>query len=359
MFVQYSSLAYLPHRWWWYHHYGTADHPFPVWRCSVFAWTMRFIREACWKLTVPLKSHRALALRSAGPSFCLGGKIGAGAEDCILFEGEFAELSSLACCTVQEGVGDDCAIVRFANEFDGEGGLRLGNGPVGEGNFWRIKEASAELMRERDSRRAIDDNVWLIKCEANAWAGCWVAMIIEFPLRTVCYYCEAWKMCKNKTMFMVLGRRHYYQWIKCKTRLSKTKSNKQETWEETEHRGPERRRRVHSQQRWAKGIGVSYREETISLLLLIKINYFYFYWQQKQVMHTSSYWDPETLNPNMGRPWTLLKTFRLPATIQTGQIRTFGRSGSGILFGQASGSCFWWPHHEVQHEITAKSLPEL
>lgn len=53
----------------------------------------------------------------------------------MLFESEFAELSSLACWTVQEEVGDDCAMVRFANEFDGEGGLRLGNGPVGEGNF--------------------------------------------------------------------------------------------------------------------------------------------------------------------------------------------------------------------------------
>lgn len=61
--------------------------------------------------------------------------MGAGAEDCMLFEGEFAELSSLACWTVQEEVGDDCAMVRFANGFDGEGGLRLGNGPVGEGNF--------------------------------------------------------------------------------------------------------------------------------------------------------------------------------------------------------------------------------
>lgn len=168
------------------------------------------IRKACWKLTVPLKSHRALALRSAGPDLCLGGSAGAGAEDCILFEGDLEELSSLACWTVQEGVGDDCAMARFANEFDGEGGSRLGNGPVGEGNFWRIKEASAELMRERDSRRAIEDSVWLIKWEANAWAGCWVAMIIEFPSQTACCYYGRMKDREEYDNMYDIERRHYY-----------------------------------------------------------------------------------------------------------------------------------------------------
>lgn len=86
------------------------------------------------------------------------------------------------------------------NEFDGEGGLRFGNGLVGEGNFWWIKEVFVELMRERDLRRVIEDNVWLIKWEVNVWVGCWVVMIIRVFFEDCVLLLVGWKMGKNMIM---------------------------------------------------------------------------------------------------------------------------------------------------------------